>query len=275
MIEENTNVTVTKKTKKSKTGLIAFITLIAGLLIGVGGSYYYFEVMTKDSNTIKSSSEKEDKNSKTEDTSVEISADSLYIKELIENYDNYYISNTEIYDSLYTKDKTTLADLSEEYLRAITMRKANKNITGFLFITGEEFQNAATKLFGNQVTLENKAFSIAGGCTSYEYDGNYTIAPTQGRCGGTSAVNLSRKIVNAVKQDSKLEVIVAIALENGMDNKVYKGFDNKQLSNEIVGVSADSFNISEHIDKLNQYKYTFTYDTTNDGYILNAIELIK
>lgn len=269
MVEENK---IVEKPKKHHTGLIAILTLIAGLLIGVGGSYYYFEVYQKDlSNTTNKKDEKE----KTTSTQ-EISTDSIYLKELIENYDMSYIGNTDIYTALYSKDKTNVTDLNEEYLRAITIKKANKTIMNTLSVSGEEFQNAVKQLFGNQITLENKSFSIANGCTQYNYSNNYySIDPNVGGCGGTTATTMDRVITKVAKKDANLTVEVAIAILNGMDNKVYKSYQNNNCTDEVVGVAVDNFDINNNVNNLNKYKYVFTYDEENDGYYLNYIELVK
>lgn len=260
------------KKKKSHTGLIAILTLIAGLLIGIGGSYYYFEVYQKDLS--KPTSEKDEKEKTT--STQKISTDSIYLKELIENYDIYYIGNTEIYTALYSKDKTNVTDLNEEYLRAITIKKANKSIMNTLFITGEEFQNAIKQLFGNQITLENKSFSIANGCTQYNYSNNhYSIDPNAGGCGGTTATTMDRVITKVEKKETNLTVEVAIAIRDGMNNKVYKSMSNNEPTEEITGETAENFKIEENIEQLNKFKYVFTYDEENDGYYLNYIELVK
>lgn len=253
--------------KKSHTGLIVVVMLIIGFLIGGAGSYYYFEVMNKDSNNAKEPESVVEKVEKRE-----VSKDSVYVKELIDSYDVSYISNVEVYDKLYLKEKTTPLDLDEEYLRSCVMKKANNSLNQYIDVDGEKYQDNVKKLFGNQVTLENKSYEIASGCTKYSYEnGRYSLAPVAGGCGGTSMSKMERVITKATKYASKLEVEVAVAIVDGESNKVYTGINK----NEVVGVSADTFNIQGNIDKLAKYKYTFSYDALNDGYYLNYIELVK
>ena len=274
-MEENKEVATNVKQKKSKTGLIGIITLIIGLLLGVGGSYYYFEVMGKDNVLEKVGISKEEKNETDKESILEFSTDSLYLKELLEDYDHYTLSSTYLYNILYNKDKVSIAELDESYLRALAVAKTDKNYISAAYFTAEKFQESVTKLFGNQVTLENKTFSIDHGCVTFNYRNDYYSA-SFGGCGGTSPAVLKREIIKAIKSDSKLEITVAIAIFDESTKEVYKTVDaNNQPNNKIEGVSSDSFSIKDNVDKLNQYKYTFTYDKVNDGYVLNTIELVK
>lgn len=253
--------------KKSHTGLIVVVMLMIGFLIGGAGSYYYFEVMNKNND---SAVEKEKVVEKVEKR--DISKDSVYVKELIDSYDVSYISNAEVYDKLYLKEKTIPLDLDEEYLRSCVMKKSNHSLNQYLDVDGVEYQNNVKKLFGNQVTLDNKSYEIASGCTKYSYEnGRYSLVPVLGGCGGTSASKMERVITKATKYASKLEVEVAVAIVDGGSNKVYTGINK----DEVVGVSADTFNIQGNIDKLAKYKYTFNYDDENDGYYFYSIELVK
>lgn len=72
--------------------------LIIGLALGIGGSYVYFEVIDKNQNN---STEKDNETAKNntinnkENEAVEISVDSVYINELIDQYDSDEISSVE------------------------------------------------------------------------------------------------------------------------------------------------------------------------------------
>ena len=269
------------KTKNKKSNpLVTILLMILSLAIGIGGSYYYFEIFNKDENSEKIITKKN--NTKEEKTidSEEISPDSVYIEDLISNYDFKIVSDIEIYDALYRSEKTEIKDLNEIYLRALAAIKANRNLGGVAF-SSSDFQNAVTLLFGKQVNLEDKSIYDGKTCINVKYDNSsdiYLLGETA--CGGISVTELERKIVKVVKKDDdELKVNVAVAIINTEENKVYKnsvtnpdGTDGSEL---IENVTATTFDIDKDYSKLNQYQYTFKYDKDNSNYYLESIELIK
>lgn len=243
-----------------------------GILLGFGCNYL---LVRSNVISISNGEDKRDTNASREDLddTLKISKDSLYIKELIDAYDISFISNVDVWNSLYSKDKITVNEFSSELLNATAMKKANKEFLGNLFVSGEEFLEAGKMLYGNQVAFQNQTFSIAKGCTKYNFNnGYYSVDPESGACGGISMLSMDRTIVDAVRKDNTLEVTVAIALKHSGENKVYKDKDATKL---IENVTADTFNIDNYTDSLDKFKYVFTYDKENDGYYLNYIEKVK
>ena len=60
------------------------------------------------------------------------------------------------------------------------------------------------------------------------------------------------------------------------DDKIYKKIDgSNNVSDEVKDVTTDGFNVLDNVKKLNQYKYTFTYDKDSNNYVFNSIELVK
>lgn len=276
LVEEDESFLETKKKNKKnkkRNPFVTFLIMIICLALGAGGSYYYFEVFEKNIVEEETTVTKAEVEDKTENESEEIAPDSLYIKELIDNYDYSSITTAEIYSMLYAKEKTTIKELDETYLRTLAAKKANKSLGTTAYFTNEDFQNAVTMLYGSEIVLEDEAISINNGCLKIEYQNSFYHTIT-GDCGGASAYNLVRKIVKAVKTADTLEVNVAIAITDG--NKVYKSYEEKTgASDEIVDVAYASFDIEKDYTKLNQYKYTFNYDSKNNNYYLTSIELIK
>ena len=262
------------KKKQKKVWPIVILMLIIGLVVGVVGSYYYFEVINKKDTTTENKKTAEKNKDVTENNKTEeISTDSPYINELVDQYDTYFVSNVELADTLYGKDKTNITDLSEDYLRALVIQKSNKGLGNNLYVTGDSFQNNVKILFGTQIQLINKDFSIHKGCTSYQYyNGSYSIKPSEGGCGGTSAAYLQRKVIKAVKSADTLEITIAYAVINEVTNTVST---DTQAANKIEGLTADSVDIIRDKEKLPQFKYVYTYDKTNLGYYLNYIQKVK
>ena len=50
---------------------------------------------------------------------------------------------------------------------------------------------------------------------------------------------------------------------------------SNNVSDEVKDVTTDGFNVLDNVKKLNQYKYTFTYDKDSNNYVFNSIELVK
>ena len=70
--------------------------------------------------------------------------------------------------------------------------------------------------------------------------------------------------------------IVFLLSSDDKDDKIYKKIDgSNNVSDEVKDVTTDGFNVLDNVKKLNQYKYTFTYDKDSNNYVFNSIELVK
>ena len=270
--------------KKNKKGHPVLVTILLILFL-VGGTalgWYFSGYINKFLNKEETKTEKKETKEVTKASDEEISPNSIYIKNLISDYDFYTIGNATLYTSLYSKDKTEIKDLDDIYLRAIAAKKANKSLSG-VFFSSEQFQDAVTLLFGNQLTLEDESISNGKFCVNIQYDSStkyYSEGETT--CGGSGFPTLERKIVNAVKNKDTIEVNVAVVIFSGDPtvNKVFKTYnessdDQNNLGEVVEGVTRDTFDIDKDYTKLNQYKYTYNYDKDNNNYYLTTIELIK
>lgn len=269
------------KNKKGHPVLMTFL-LILFLAGGTALGWYFSGYINKFLNKEETKTEKKETKEVTKINEEEISPNSIYIKNLISDYDFYTIGNATLYTSLYSKDKTEIKDLDDIYLRAIAAKKANKSLSG-VFFSSEQFQDAVTLLFGNQLTLEDKSISNGKSCVNIQYDSStkyYSEGETA--CGGSGFPTLERKIVKAVKNKDTIEVNVAVVIFSGDPtvNKVFKTYnessdDQNNLGEVVEGVTRDTFDIDKDYTKLNQYKYTYNYDKDNNNYYLTTIELIK
>lgn len=261
-------------TKKKNTGVVVCIGLIAGLLIGLGGAYLFFSMNPKLITKTSISTDVEEKEDNNEKTIENFKTTSLFIKNLIERYDHHHITNTETFERLYSKDETKVTDLSKDIIKILSAKEANRNLIQTNF-TEEEFQNAKTILFGNNITLENGDINLnsCGDVIKYQSTSKYYYHVQGGGCGGASASTMLRKITKVENTGDTLEVTVAAGILDTTSNKVY--MDTKRTQ-EITGVQVLANNtISDSdYDKLPKFTYHFSYDEENNNYYLTTIKKV-
>lgn len=268
------------KNKKGHPVLMTFL-LILFLAGGTAFGWYFSGYINKFLNKEETKTEKKETKEVTKVNEEELNPKGTFIKNLVDQYDEYFVSSASIYSVLYAKDKIEIKSLDEDYLRVLAATKATSYKNSF--INSEDFQDAVKTLYGSQVTLPDKSFELYKGCLAFDYNEvakSYVIK--KGECGGSGFPTLKRKIIKAVKNESTIEANVAIAVLDTEPtvNKVYKTYDETSSDSnnrgEVVeGVTADTFDIDKDYTKLNQYKYTFNYDKDNNNYYLTTIELIK
>lgn len=267
-----------EKQKKKAVWPIVVLVLFAGLAIGAGGSYVYFQVTNKDNLGTDVSDSKKDSNKEVEDkvNDIEVSIDSVYVNELIDQYDKASTPTPDLVSTIYKNDKTNVTELGEEYLRFLVMKKANTSVMNSFYIDGDRFQKMVKLLYGNQVSLDNKSFSIDNGCLSYVYNnGYYSYDVSKEGCGGTTVYSMRREVVDAVKKSDTLEATIAYAIVNVATKEVFTDFSANTPAGKIDGLNSDTLNVRENASKLHQFKYVFTYDKMNDGYYLNYVQKVK
>lgn len=260
-----------KKTNKNPIWTVLLV--ILALIIGAGGSYYYFEVLTVDSKVEDTTTAKDEVSDKIVSNNQELEPEGVFITELINRYDAYNVSNTEIYTNLYEKESITPSEMDQEYIKLTAAKKALSKGSSIGFspntsFTSEEYQRSLKELYGNKVSVVDGDI----GYPTYVYDAKnkkYDYKPVE--AGSTVSAKMERKNVKAIKTADKLEVNVAVAKLEFGENKVLTGVN----SDEIDGLNAETFDIDTDYAKLSQYKYTFDYDSTEDNYILSSIELVK
>lgn len=252
--------------------LITVILMLLCLVVGFGSSkLFFYEKNVKKEENNKKVVETE----KVSDDEI-IPTDSLFVKDLISRY-NYPYLDSYAYEVLYSKDKTTIEEMEEDYLQMLTAMKANKNPI-LIHFTSEEFQDALTILFGKQVVLDNKdiSFDKCNKITFDEKSNTYRSELSDG-CEVSSSFMLKTEIIKVQKKEDTLEVDVAIAIVDENADKVYKKYDleNKKGEEELEDKKASDLDISSDYSDLDQYRYLFEYDKNNNNYYLKQIELIK
>ncbi len=262
MIEENVKVEK-EEPKKSHTGIYVFIMLIAGICMGIGGSYYYFNYMTKDSNNCVAST----KNTMLGDRKLDV--DSILVKDLVSRYDFYVNGTDEIYNNLYKEDIPSVSDIDSK-LR-ISMAYQNMNIGLFNPFTSDVLKDSYVKIFGPKVQIDDGDFTY--GCGTFSYDSAeklYTYKPAAG-CGGTTASTLLRKIIEAKVKDGNIYINAAVGIKKASD----KNPGESEILNRdgvIDDIDETSFDIDKDYKKLDKVQYKFAYDKENNNYYLISIK---
>ncbi|MCI8346974.1 MAG: hypothetical protein HFJ12_03380 [Bacilli bacterium] len=280
-IEEQSGQSEPNKKKKRNPFLIILLMLFAFALGGIG-TYYYFEIYHTKEEISSNNNEVQEETEKDEE---ELNPDGVFITNLIERYDAYVITNCEIYESLYNKKSRVVSELDKEEIKYLVAKEAlninrGKNPTYF---SSEDFHKAAIRLFGTNLTIEdgniNLYPNVEGAIFTYDKENNqYTYKAPE--VGGTTTYTMERKNIKAIRNEESLEVTVAIAILDSNTKKIYRGYNSKATDGslgieEVEGFTTDTFTMDKDYSKLDQYRYTFDYDTTNDNYVLTSIELVK
>ena len=263
----NNNKTEEEKPKKKRSfgGLL----FILGLILGAGASYFVLTyILPKEEPAKKVVTKKEV-------TSKSFNAEGQFIKNIINKYDSF--KNDDVaYKALYSNDKTDIDNLDKDYIKYIAARNVSLNTTlsGF---TSEDLHNSVIELFGSEVTIDDGNILLPFSNNKevlYQYDNSmYTTKNVV--IGNKENVTFYRKIVKAFQEKNKLEVNVAVGIFDNNADKVYKSIDKDgKFIDEASGITVSSFEDDDYTN-LNQYKYTFDYDSSTDNYILKSIELIK
>lgn len=248
--------------KKGKSGCAIVLLCIAFLLIGAGGMYYLISTKLGPMNKQDTSIDNEE---------ISLNPDGVLVRELVARLD--YNTECGVNESLYKNSKTTIDNLDEPYLKVLVAKQANgKNLNGVASFTKEEFDSSAKELFGKEMSLSSS--DITNICPSIIYDSiNQKYTGSANACEKKScSYENKRHIVKAFKKANNLYIIMAVVAINQESRKISNMND---LNSVIEGVDINTFDISKDYEKVNNYKYTFIYDSDNNNYIFKSIELEK
>lgn len=249
------------KTKiKNNSGCAIVLLCLAFLLIGAGGMYYLISTkLNLNSNNSNSGN------------MISLNPNGVLVNELISRLD--YNTSCGINSNLYKKAKTTVKNLDDTYLKVLIVKETiGKNLNIDSFFSKDKFDYSAKILFGDPKTFTSS--DINNGCISISYDNisqkyviNNIVCEAQ-----TCPYKNERYIIKAERNNKNLYIYVAVAAINQESKKVSNIND---LNSVVEGIDPNAYSISKDYQKLNNYKYTFTYDSNNNNYIFNSIELQK
>ena len=252
--------------KKKHTGLVIFLVLIAGISIGAGACYYYFEYMHKDN------TKKVVKSEPKEQTEEELDVDSVLVKDLLARYDQYNVSSDEIYENIYKKDINQVSDIDSKV--RLSMAYENTGIGLFNGFTSDELKTAHIKLFGKDATLSDGDFTYA--CGNFKFDNvekKYKYEPSAG-CGEANSSTLVRKISEVKTKEDNLYINVYVGVKKAKDNSPSE-FEISGRDGVIDEINATTFDIDRDYKKLDKIQYKFAYDENNKNYYLVSIKKIS
>ncbi len=246
--------------KKKNSGFIVFLLCVAFLLIGAGLSYYYLTVYINKGDDNQNSNV------------VSLNTKGTLVNELISRID--YDKGCGIEAGLYKKARLTVDDMSDSYRNALVAKEAyGKKIDSNITFSQEEFQKAIETLFGTTVQINDS--SMTDICPSIFYDTANQVYREQSDspCNPTcSQFKTIRHIVKAEKTDKNIFIYVAVANFDQVSRKIYNVNDDNSV---IQGIDGNTFDITVDYEKVNNYKYTYNYDSENNNYIFKSIELVK
>ncbi len=264
--------------KKSNIGLIIFITLIIGLLIGVGEDYY---IRLKNQKNQKISNQVENvkkETSKKEDTkNLDIYSDQVQDLYNQLSYDSCDASTIK----MYKENNVSLEELQKYsvYLGLNKyLEKNNKKINEVKSFTYDELNNNAKEIFGKKFNMEvNENTWIC----NFKYDSatKTFVTDPNGGCGCTSGPEGPEfTLYKATATGDTIQLYEAVVfgkLENNSYNTYYTDSNYTNYS-EACTLNSNRKNTrasKKCIDESTKYEYTFTLE--DDKYILTNISFVK
>ncbi len=255
------------KRKKRHTGLICFITLMAGLLIGMGGGYYYLEVYNKEKCQCLKPLE-QTKNTKVENLDV---LDSLVLNNFTKMIQTIPRCD-DIVSEYFKSSKVTVSDLNKDIIFSIIDTNFMNQQTA---VAAAEYESKAKEYFGADYKYEHEDFSQTM-CTSHKYNkdtNSYEYVQTA--CGCTTGPNsrILYRISKAELVDNFMELTVKVLFPGGPNNLDNEGhvkyYSDVNTTKEIPGLvyhSSENPNDAQIIDNDDAYKKGGTYIATMKKY---------
>lgn len=243
------------------------ITILAILVLGMGGYLVYDKILSKDDKV-----EKETIQDKQEEYTL-IDKDNASIQFL---YSIRRIGVFEFDKALYTTEYLEVKDRTQEDKYSIasilfekSIRNEFQNDTTYKeVVANEDVKNAYERIFGpNTYTTPETIISYVGKCLVYNYDKNNDYFVADGGCGGAYIRNVDENIDEVRKYNDKIEIKTSYYFfedDAGLGYTQY--YSDSESKNLITKLNNDStVNIfEEYKDQLNHM--TYTYKLGEDGF---------
>lgn len=232
-MEGNSQVVV--KQKKSHIGLVVVLVLIAGILIGVGGCYYYFEVMNN-TNSNESSSESN------KSTSDEIKNLDIY-DSLVQSNFNKFMSIIDCSDpgaNYFKSEKVEASSIDNLTAVKIIERQIFKNTND---ISNEDYENIVKSYFGKDYKFSAPE-EMSNHCLSHQYDSSSnTYKYHETACGCTYGPNahMMYRVSKAELDGDKIILNVRVLfpstsgeLDSNGHVKYFSDIEHKNVISDLV-----------------------------------------
>lgn len=256
-----------KKPKKRHTFLIIFICLIIGIIGGGAGvGYYLVEV---DNPFAKE--EKVKKDVKPKET--QLKKDNYLVKTLI----NKMHSNITYEDTkLYASEFLSADDLDSNFVNYLVINEAKRQQIGKDVVLDKDVLEESLNAIFGPTTAYVVPEEDFGECPKFTYDSEKGLFNESTECDIKDDIEIASTIIKAVETSKKIEIYEAVAFINKKDNKVYTKVNaNGELSEEVKDLTADNFIIGRDYNHAKTYKYTFSYNESDNNYVFESLSLEK
>ena len=263
---------VIEEPKNKGNGLVIIVIILLLICLGLGGFIY----LNKDKILVKQTKETAEKQEKEAESAkkIEYNENGYFIKSLMNK-----IINTDGYShkefQVYAKDKVTVDDLSDHYKNTLVLSQINLGGTDLLY--KESLKEGSIKAFGKNIysTYPQKFEAF---CNVYTLNDTYYEMENPG-CGGMGYRYDYNKITKIESDDNHIYIYQKAGFqgEDGINKNITttneKGY-TEYVAKDLVKKAefTDTINLDEILDQLNEYKFTFTYDETNNIYYFESVE---
>ena len=262
-----------EKKKVNVLAIILFILLLCSLgYIGYdkliakkGAEKCRVEVETKEE-------EKEETAESANVSTIEYNKDGYYVRDLMSKIYSRTTDNSE--NGLYVKERTTVDDLSEKYVNYLII---NRVLSSNSFAKSE-FEEESELMFGKKITRSDVMNSLCG--ISYNLNGDaYIRSDVDGGCGGIG-LRYFDKITKVESDSMHIYVYQKKGFQCGdkICKEVKQSSDGYEAYEEIGAVDlsvSEELITEQYLEQLHEYKFTFTYDSTNNIHYFESIERVS
>lgn len=259
--------------KKKGNGLVTVVIILLLICFGLGGFIY----LNKDKIFTQQTKETTEKTTEADTPKkTEYNKDGYFIQDLMDKIIYFTGGNTQEYE-VYAKDKVTVEDLTDSYKNTLAIKQIGNDKSQFL--NKEDLKEGSIKAFGKNIysTYPEKFEAF---CNIYTFNGTYYEYENPG-CGGIGPERYT-EITKIDSDDNHIYVYQKAGFYG--DKGIYKNVSIKKTNGyneyEVTDfIKEDDFpstvKMSEILDQLNEYKFTFTYDETNNIYYFESVEKVN
>ena len=231
------------------------------------------------SEKVKADSKKENKEETKEENNnptIKYNKDGLFVKQLMDKI--YKRTTTGLEEALYAKDVVKIEDLDTKYLNELVITNMPTSDT---FFSKKEFDDTAYMLFGKTLNIGSKIDSLCGVSYILSEGGHwYEKHNSEDGCGGTGFRYIN-KVVKVENDANHIYVYQKKGFQKGdeicknIQKNSYGYYEGVNPLKKVSFEDNDEKITEELLDRLNEYKFTFTYDENNNIYYFEKVERVS